>query len=66
MFGRWKKSYQQRRAAADQRVLDQRRAVTTLGFRFARPSDFVEDAGTAVAGPGGSPEDPVDAQQRAF
>ncbi len=49
--------------AAEQRGLDQRRAVTSLGFRFARPADFVEDAGTEVAGPGGSPEDPLDTQR---
>lgn len=66
MFGRWKKSNEQRRVAAEQRALDQRRAAPSLGFRFARPADFVEEEGTAAAGPGGSPEDPLDAQQRAF
>jgi hypothetical protein len=63
MFGRRKKRDEQQRAAKEQHALDPRLAAPSFGFRFARPADFVEDEGTAVAGPGGSPEDPLDAQQ---
>jgi len=64
MFGRRKKRDEQQRAATEQRAPDPRLAVPSLGYRFARPVEIVEDEGTVVAGPGGSPEDPLDGEQR--
>jgi hypothetical protein len=64
MFGRWRKRDQQQRAAKEHHALDPRLAVPSLGYRFARPVEIVEDERTVVAGPGGSPEDLLDAQRR--
>jgi hypothetical protein len=66
MFGRRKKRDERQRAATEKRGIDPRLAVPSIGYRLARPADIVEAEGTAVAGPGGSPEDPLDAQRRAF
>jgi hypothetical protein len=63
MFGRRKKSDKQQRAAKEQHAHDPRLAAPILGYRFARV-EIVENEGTSAAGPGGSPEDPLDAQQR--
>jgi hypothetical protein len=65
MFGRRKKRDDQQRAATEQRAHDPRLDVPSIGYRFARPADIVEAEGTVVAGPGGSPEDPLDARRRA-
>jgi hypothetical protein len=65
MFRRRKKRDEQQGAATEQRAHDPRLDVPSIGYRFARPADIVEAAeGTTVAGPGGSPEDPLDAQRR--
>jgi hypothetical protein len=64
MFGRRKRRDERQGAATEQRAHDPRLDVPSIGYRFARPADIVEDEGTAVAGPGGSPEDPLDAQRR--
>ena len=63
MFGRRKKRDEQQGASAEQPALDSRLDVPSIGYRFARPADIVEAEGTAVADPGGSPEDPLDAQR---
>ena len=64
MFGRWRKRDEQQRAAKEHHALDPRLAVPGLGYRFARPVEIVEDEGAAVAGPDGSPEDPLDSRRR--
>ena len=66
MFGRRKKRGEQQRAATEKRGRDPRLDVPGIGYRFARPVEIAEDESTPVAGPGGSPEDPLDAQRRAL
>jgi len=43
---------------------DPRGGVQDPAYRFARPEDLVESEGTAMSGPGGAPEDPLDADER--
>jgi hypothetical protein len=71
MFGRWRKRGEKHRADKQQgdvhaldRAGDPRGGVQSTGYRFARPEDVVEEEGTAMAGPGGSPEDPLDTDER--
>jgi hypothetical protein len=71
MFGRWLKRGEKHRAAKQQgdvhaldRAGDPRGGVQSPGYRFARPEDIVEEDGTAMSGPGGAPEDPLDTEER--
>lgn len=71
MFGRWMKGGEKHRAAKQQgdvhaldRAGDPRGGEQSPDYRFARPEDIVEEDGTAMAGPGGSPEDPLDTEAR--
>jgi hypothetical protein len=71
MFSRWRKRGEKHRADKQQgdvhaldRVGDPRGGVQSPGYRFARPEDIVEEEGTAMGGPGGSPEDPLDTEER--
>lgn len=71
MFGRWRKRGERHRAAKQQgdvhaldRLGDPRGGVQSTEYRLARPEDVVEEDGTAMSGPGGSPEDPLDAEER--
>ena len=70
MFGRWMKRGEKHRAAKQQgdvhaldRARDPRGGEQSPDYRFARPDDIVEEDGT-MAGPGGSPEDPLDSEAR--
>lgn len=67
MFGRWRKRGERHRAAKQQgdvRAGDPRGGGQSPGYRFARPEHIVEEEGTAMAGPGGSPDDPLDTEER--
>ena len=71
MFGRWMKRGEKHRAAKQQgdvhaldRAGDPRGGEQSPEYRFARPEDIVEEDGTVMAGPGGSPEDPLDVEER--
>jgi hypothetical protein len=71
MFGRWMKRGEKHRAAKQRgdvhaldRAGDPRGGEQSPEYRFARPEDIVEEDGTAMAGPGGSPEDPLDTEAR--
>jgi hypothetical protein len=71
MFGRWRRRGEKHRADKQQgdvhaldRAGDPRGGVQSPGYRFARPEDIVEEEGTAMGGPGGAPEDPLDTEER--
>jgi hypothetical protein len=71
MFGRWRKRGEEHRADKQQgdvhaldREGDPRGGVQSPEYRFARPEDIVEADGTAMGGPGGAPEDPLDVEER--
>jgi hypothetical protein len=62
VFGRWRK--RDKNMHALDREGDPRGGEQSPGYRFARPEDVVEEDGTAMSGPGGAPEDPLDAEER--
>ena len=71
MFGRWRKRGEKHRADkqhgdvhALDRVGDPRGGEQAPAYRFARPETLIEAEGTAMSGPGGAPEDPLDAEER--
>lgn len=45
------------------RAGDPRGGVQARDYRFARPEVLVDAEGTAMSGPGGAPEDPLDTEQ---
>jgi hypothetical protein len=71
VFGRWRKRGEKHRADKQQgdvdaldREGDPRGGEQAPAYRFARPEALVEAEGTAMSGPGGAPEDPLDAEER--
>jgi hypothetical protein len=65
VFGRWRKRGEKHRAAKQQgdvhaldREGDPRGGVQSDAYRHAGPDEIVVEDGTAMSGPGGTPQDP--------
>ena len=71
MLGWWRRRGEKHSANKQQgdvhaldRAGEPRGGVQDPGYRFARPEDVVEGDGTAMSGPGGAPEEELDAEER--
>jgi hypothetical protein len=71
MLGRWRKRGEKRRAAkqegdvhALEREGDPRGGVQSEEYRTADPREVVEESGTAMAAPGGAPQEDTSPEQR--
>jgi hypothetical protein len=70
MFGRWKRKEkhradkQQGDPGALEREGDPRGGLQTEEYRQAGPTDVVEEDGVAMSGPGGSPPQELDTEER--
>ena len=71
MLGRWRKRREKHRAdkqQGDPHALDvegdPRGGVQSDEYRHADPPDVVEEGGTAMAGPGGAPQEEEPVEQR--
>jgi len=70
MFGRWRRkekhhaNKQQGDPGALERAGDPRGGLQAPDYRRAEPTDVVEADGVAMAGPGGAPQEALDADAR--
>ena len=71
MFGRWKRKGEKHRADKQQgdpgaleRAGDPRGGLQDETYRTADPRDVVESEGTAMAGPGGAPQEATSPDER--
>jgi hypothetical protein len=70
MFGRWKRTErhradkQQGDPAALEREGDPRGGLQSPEYRNAEPTAIVEEDGTAMAGPGGAPQEERSVEER--
>jgi hypothetical protein len=71
MLGRWLRRGEKQRADKQERDVhaldrkgDPRGGVQSEEYRSADPRDVIEDEGTAMAGPGGAPQEGTSPEER--